>query len=117
MCDLPPGFLRAPRVGRLLLGDGFPLVVYLLHVFNQRLDRRYRWAVSTFHDLFVMTSDYSTPEFRERFAEQARQAAERSNLIIAVSEFTACQVEDLLKGERSPIRGIPHGVRALAPSH
>ncbi len=116
MCYRPHRFLRAPRVRRRLLWDGFPHAVDLLHGLNQRLDRRYRWAVSTFHDLFVMTSDYSTPEFRERFAEQARQAAERSNLIIAVSEFTACQVEDLLKVERSRIRVIPHGVRAPARS-
>jgi len=40
---------------------------------NQRIDSsRYRRTVATFHDLFVMTGDYSTPEFRRRFTEQAR---------------------------------------------
>jgi len=111
MCYRPHRFLQAPRSRRRLLWDGFPHGVDLFHGLNQRLDRRYRRTVSTFHDLFVLTSDYSTPEFRERFAEQARQAAAHSDLIITVSEFTASQVEELLKVERPRIRVIPHGVR------
>ncbi len=66
--------------------------------------------VSTFHDLFVISGEYSTPEFRKRFAQQARLAAERSDLIIAVSEFTAGQVSSLLNVERRRIRVISHGV-------
>ncbi len=58
-----------------------------------------------------MTGDYSTPEFRQRFTEQARTAAERSDLIITVSNFTAGQVQDLLKVEPSRIRVIPHGTK------
>lgn len=69
--------------------------------------------VSTFHDLFVITGDYSTPEFRKRFAAQARQAAQRSDLIVAVSEFTASQVESLLGFPRSRIRVIHHGVQQV----
>src|SRR6185436_4119120 len=68
-------------------------------------------TVTTFHDLFVITGEYSTPEFRARFTEQARQAARRSDLIIAVSRFTAHQVEEFLGVEPSRIRVIPHGVR------
>jgi glycosyltransferase involved in cell wall biosynthesis len=83
----------------------------LLHALNQRVDERATRTVSTFHDLFVMTGDYSTPEFRARFTEQARNAAERSDLIIAVSQFTAGQVEALLRVKKSRIRVIPHGVR------
>jgi glycosyltransferase involved in cell wall biosynthesis len=67
--------------------------------------------VATFHDLFVMSGDYSTPDFRSRFTAQARAAAERSDLIIAVSAFTARQVEQLLDVEPSRIRVIPHGAR------
>jgi glycosyltransferase involved in cell wall biosynthesis len=74
------------------------------------LDERARRTVSTFHDLFVMTGEYSSAEFRARFSTQARDAAERSDLIIAVSEFTAGQVEQLLGVERTRIRVIPHGV-------
>jgi glycosyltransferase involved in cell wall biosynthesis len=66
--------------------------------------------VSTFHDLFVISGDYSTPEFRRRFADQARKAAERSDLIIAVSQFTADQVEHLLHVDSSRIRVVHHGV-------
>jgi glycosyltransferase involved in cell wall biosynthesis len=69
-----------------------------------------RKVVSTFHDLFVMTAEYSTPEFRDRFTAQARNAAQRSDMIIAVSRFTAEQVHLLLGVERSRIRVIPHGV-------
>lgn len=82
----------------------------VFHALNQRVDERARRTVSTFHDLFVMTGEYSSPEFRARFSGQARNAAGRSDLIIAVSQFTAGQVQDLLGVERSRIRVIPHGV-------
>jgi glycosyltransferase involved in cell wall biosynthesis len=82
----------------------------LFHALNQRVDCRARRTVSTFHDLFVMTGEYSTPEFRRRFAAQARAAAERSDMIIAVSRFTASQVEQLLGVEPARIRVVPHGV-------
>ncbi|MCZ2154632.1 MAG: glycosyltransferase family 4 protein, partial [Bryobacterales bacterium] len=63
-----------------------------------------------FHDLFVITSDYSTDDFRARFKLQARDAAERSDLVICVSAFTASQVENLLGVPAARIRVIPHGV-------
>jgi glycosyltransferase involved in cell wall biosynthesis len=86
----------------------------IFHALNQRVDAKARRTVSTFHDLFVMTGDYSSPDFRARFTAQARDAAERSDLIIAVSSFTASQVEQLLNVERSRIRVIHHGVSASA---
>ncbi|HYV63598.1 MAG TPA: glycosyltransferase family 1 protein, partial [Bryobacteraceae bacterium] len=90
----------------------------VFHALNQRVDTPARKTVTTFHDLFVITGEYSTPEFRARFAGQARQAARRSDLIIAVSRFTADQVQEFLGVEPSRIRVIPHGVRvpAEAPS-
>jgi glycosyltransferase involved in cell wall biosynthesis len=89
-----------------------PRSAELFHGLNQRLPRaRLNKAVSTFHDLFVLTGEYSTPEFRRRFEEQARDAAARSDLILTVSEFTARQVEELLGVERARLRVIPHGVR------
>jgi glycosyltransferase involved in cell wall biosynthesis len=81
----------------------------LFHALNQRVDARARRTVATFHDLFVITGDYSTPEFRARFSAQARQAAALSDLVIAISRFTASQVEALLGVEASRIRVIPHG--------
>jgi glycosyltransferase involved in cell wall biosynthesis len=85
--------------------------VDLFHALNQRVDSsRSRRIVSTFHDLFVVTAEYSSPEFRARFVRQAREAAARSHRIIAVSAFTARQVEELLRVEAQRIRVIPHGV-------
>ena len=89
----------------------------MFHALNQRVDAKARRTVSTFHDLFVMTGDYSSPEFRARFTEQARGAAERSDLIIAVSSFTASQVESLLGVEKARLRVIHHGVRMAEPSN
>ncbi|MCU1334733.1 MAG: glycosyl transferase, group 1 [Bryobacterales bacterium] len=83
----------------------------LFHALNQRVDAPARCTVTTFHDLFVITGEYSTPEFRARFAQQARQAARRTDLMIAVSRFTAQQIEEFLGVESSRIRVIPHGVR------
>jgi len=99
---------------RRLLLDVHPPRAALFHGLNQRLPQgRLGRAVSTFHDLFVLTGEYSTPEFRRRFAAQARDAARRSDLIIAVSEFTAAQVRGLLGVESARIRVVPHGVRPL----
>src|SRR5262249_1438508 len=84
------------------------------HGLNQRLPRiPMRRAVATFHDLFVLTGEYSTPEFRERFAAQARDAAARSDAIIAVSAFTREQVIRLLGGDGSRVHVVHHGVREL----
>jgi glycosyltransferase involved in cell wall biosynthesis len=92
-------------------GGFWPFKARLFHGLNQRVDRvRAPRIVSTFHDLFVITGDYSTAEFRIRFAAQARTAAERSSLIITVSEFTADQVVNALGVERSRVRVVHHGV-------
>ena len=119
-CYRPHRFLRSfssplPRgCRRRLLWRDWP-ASDLFHGLNQRIHSgRYRRTVSTFHDLFVMTGEYSTPEFRERFADQARTAAERSDIIITVSRFTASQVESLLKIEPARLRVIPHGARRIA---
>jgi O-antigen biosynthesis alpha-1,2-mannosyltransferase len=83
----------------------------VFHSLNQRVDRRLaRRVVTTFHDLFVMTGEYSSPDFRRRFTEQARTAVLNSDIIVTVSEFTANQVHELLGVERSRIRVIRHGV-------
>jgi glycosyltransferase involved in cell wall biosynthesis len=83
----------------------------LFHGLNQRLPRRrFRRQVATFHDLFVLSAEYSSPDFRRRFEKQARDAAAGSDLIIAVSRFTATQVEAYLKVPPSRIRVVHHGV-------
>ena len=108
---LPPNARRAP------LSDSWVPPADLFHALNQRLPRaRLRRTVTTFHDLFVLTGDYSTPEFRARFAAQAREAASRSDRIITVSGFTASQVSGLLGFPRERIAVVHHGVRALPRS-
>jgi hypothetical protein len=69
-----------PNVKRRLLAEPLlgPRRADVFHGLNQRLpNMRMKRAVATFHDLFVMTGEYSTPEFRARFTEQARDAARR----------------------------------------
>ena len=99
---------------RLLAEPLGPRNAALFHGLNQRLPRLpMRRAIATFHDLFVLTGEYSTAEFRARFAEQARDAAARSSVLITVSEFTKGQVVDLLGVEPSRVYAIPHGIRSL----
>jgi glycosyltransferase involved in cell wall biosynthesis len=86
----------------------------LFHGLNQRLPPIAPGrAIATFHDLFVLTGEYSTPDFRLRFAEQARDAARRSAAVIAVSEFTKKQVVSLLGVDPAKVRTIHHGTRPL----
>jgi glycosyltransferase involved in cell wall biosynthesis len=105
--------LPANASRRLLQENRGPLAD-IFHGLNQRLGAvRYRRAVCTFHDLFVISGDYSTAEFRNRFAAQAREAADRSDIIIAVSAFTGRQVEDLLQVDPARIRVVHHGSRPV----
>jgi glycosyltransferase involved in cell wall biosynthesis len=121
-CYRPRRYLRSwtqplkPNVRRRLLAEPLgPRFADLFHGLNQRLPRfRMRRAVATFHDLFVMTGEYSTAEFRARFTAQARDAAARADAIIAVSEFTRRQVVDLLGVEPARVAVVHHGVPRLA---
>jgi glycosyltransferase involved in cell wall biosynthesis len=113
-CYRPHRFLRSlgetlpPNASRKLL-RGAP-AADLFHALNQRVEARARRTVVTFHDLFVMTGEYSSPEFRARFTRQARDAAAQADLLIAVSAFTAGQLRALLGVEGGRIRVVPHGV-------
>lgn len=120
-CYRPNRILRSlkehlPRnVKRRLLRYGSAPSCDLFHALNQRVEfpaaKTKCKIVTTFHDLFVLTGDYSTADFRARFAEQARRAAERSHAIVAVSQFTADQVRGLLKVGSTPIHVVHHGVQ------
>jgi glycosyltransferase involved in cell wall biosynthesis len=119
-CFRPKQYLRAARAGgppvkRHLLVRLLPLRrADVFHALNQRADwRPARHVITTFHDLFVMTAEYSAPEFRARFTEQAKRAAENSDAIIAVSEFTARQVVEQLGVDRARIRVVFHGVHPV----
>ena len=99
---------------RLLAGPFGPRGDGLFHGLNQRLPATLpRRSVATFHDLFVLTGDYSTAEFRTRFAQQARDAAARADAVIAVSAFTRAQVIDLLGVPPSRVVVVHHGTRRL----
>lgn len=123
LCYRPKQFFQShsPRllsnVSRRLLQPPIPVWgADIFHGLNQRVDRRPApRVVTTFHDLFVMTSEYSSAEFRARFTRQAQLAADHSDLIVAVSEFTALQVHHLLHVPSSKIRVIPHGVDPVDP--
>lgn len=105
---------RVPRgCGRRLLWETGPPDCGLFHGLNQRMPRkRAKRSVVTFHDLFVMSGEYSTAEFREKFTRQAREAAGRADLVVCVSAFTASQVAGLLGVESGRLRVIWHGVHA-----
>ena len=123
-CYRPHRYLRSfhaalPSNARraLLYEPLFPRARDFFHGLNQRLPEiRFRKTVSTFHDLFVLTGDYSTPDFRRRFAEQARRAAAESDAIIAVSDFTARQVKELLGVEKGRLHVVHHGTNRLGGS-
>jgi len=124
-CYRPHRFLRSWRerlpanARRALLTEEFGLRyssrrrAELFHGLNQRLPAVRQRTVVTFHDLFVLTGDYSTPEFRARFAAQAREAAARADLILTVSAFTKSQVTGLLGVEPGKVRVVHHGIRLL----
>lgn len=103
---------KPPNVTRRFLADSWGnRAADIFHGLNQRLPKlRFRKQIATFHDLFVLSGDYSTREFRERFARQARDAASAADLVIAVSAFTASQVTEYLHVPGSRIRVIHHGV-------
>jgi len=121
-CYRPHRYLRSWRAKlpgnarrRLLAEPLGPRGAELFHGLNQRLPQiPLRHAITTFHDLFVLTGEYSTQDFRARFAQQARDAAERSAAIIAVSEFTRSQVVSLLGVDPAKVHAIHHGTRPLA---
>ena len=86
----------------------------LFHGLNQRLPScNFHRTVATFHDLFVMTADYSTPEFRLRFRKLAQDTAQRADHIIAVSQYTAGLVAELLSYPPEHITVVHHGVRRI----
>ena len=67
--------------------------------------------MTTFHDLFVMTGEYSTPSFGIDSLGLRKMPPSRSDRIISVSNFTATQVHELLGVEWDRLRVVHHGVR------
>jgi glycosyltransferase involved in cell wall biosynthesis len=105
--------LPAPNCSRRLLEDPFCYFwkyrVSLFHGLAQRLPVRcrFRRMVTTVHDLFpLLKSHYFEADFARRLAARLRDAAERSDHIIAVSRYTEEQLVDHLKVPRSQITVI-----------
>jgi len=110
--SLPPNARRGLLAGPLGLGGA-----QLFHGLNQRLpELTLPRSVATFHDLFVMTSEYSTPDFRARFTGQARDAASRATAVIAVSEFTRQQAIAHLGVAPERVYVVHHGIRGNPPA-
>ncbi len=86
----------------------------LFHGLNQRLPVVPRVPkVVTFHDLFAITGEFSTREYRERSARIARETAATADHIIAVSQHTAKQVASNLDFPHSQISVVHHGIDPL----
>src|SRR5713226_6323532 len=110
--------LPAPNCSRRLLERPLYFLIQdraaIFHGLNQRLPQcQWRRSVTTFHDLFVLTGAYSTPEFRQRFSALARDAAERSDHIITVSHYTADQIVGHLGYPRAQVTVIHHGADSV----
>lgn len=109
---LPPNARR-----RVLEGPAMQLRtrgLRLFHGLNQRLPANVSVPrVATFHDLFALTGDYSTAEFRARFAGLARETAQRADHIIAVSRHTAALVAERLRFPADRITVVHHGAEPL----
>ncbi len=108
--------LRPARCGvRLIerpLTFWLPWQVDLFHSLVQRPPAfRFKREVVTVHDVFPITGhDYSTPEFQRKFSRLLREALARAARVIAVSEYTAAQVQKHCGVERNRIVVIPSGV-------
>jgi glycosyltransferase involved in cell wall biosynthesis len=72
---------------------------------------RFRHEVVTIHDVFPITGpDYSTPAFQKKFSRLLREALDRAERVLVLSDYTARQVVRHCGVERERIRGIPGGV-------
>ena len=89
-----------------------PWEIDLFHSLAQRPPAfSFKHEVVTIHDVFPITGpDYSTPEFQRKFSRLLRQALARSERILVLSEYTACQLVRHCAVDRERIRVVPGGV-------
>ena len=98
-----------------------PWQVDVFHNLGQRPPAfRFKREVVTVHDVFPISGgDYSTPDFQRKFSGLLREAVQRADRIITLSEYTASQVVLHCGVERTRIRVAPGGVwpetQALSP--
>jgi glycosyltransferase involved in cell wall biosynthesis len=78
---------------------------------------RYRHEVVTIHDVFPITGpEYSAPGFQKKFSRLLREALERAERVLVLSDYTARQVARHCGLERERLRVIPGGVDAPGPA-
>ena len=89
-----------------------PWRIQLFHSLAQRPPAfSFQREVVTIHDVFPITGpDYSTPEFQRKFSLLLRQAIDRADRLLVLSEYTASQLVRHCKVERQRIRVVPGGV-------
>lgn len=89
-----------------------PWQVDVFHNLGQRPPAfRFKREVVTVHDVFPISGgDYSTPDFQRKFSGLLREAVQRADRIITLSEYTASQVVLHCGVERTRIRVAPGGV-------
>jgi len=89
-----------------------PWQVDVFHNLGQRPPAfRFKREVVTVHDVFPISGgDYSTADFQRKFSALLREAVERADRVITLSEYTASQVVLHCGVERSRVRVVPGGV-------
>src|ERR1700719_4465449 len=94
-----------------------PWQVDVFHNLGQRPPAfRVKREVVTVHDVFPISGgDYSTVDFQRKFSALLREAVERADRVITLSEYTASQVVVHCGVERSRIRVVPGGVWPPSP--
>ena len=94
-----------------------PWQVDVFHNLGQRPPAfRFKREVVTVHDVFPISGgDYSTVDFQRKFSALLREAVERADRVITLSEYTASQVVVHCGVERSRIRVVPGGVWPPSP--
>ena len=105
-------FLRPPGAVTRVITPWLARRTDLFHSLAQRPPKyRFRREVVTIHDIFPITGrDYSTPEYRRKFAAILREAAARAHRIVTGSHATARQLESECGVEPERIRVTPYGV-------
>jgi glycosyltransferase involved in cell wall biosynthesis len=113
---LPPPGKRAPRFSTRLFQEPLtfwlPWHAELFHSLGQRPPAfRFRREIVTVFDIFPITGEnYSTPQFRLKFATLLRQAVRRASCVITLSQYTASQLVQHCSVPAKRIRVIPAGV-------
>lgn len=109
---VPGGGRMAVRLYQQHLTFWLPWQIDLFHSLAQRPPAfHFRHEVVTVHDLFPITRPHdSTPDFQRKFSRLLREAIDRAERILVLSEYTAGQLRDHCAVDRERVRVVPGGV-------